>query len=179
MNMDLASNSPNGLGKWVATLGLLVILSVTLAPKMEVLATDPSTNNNNQQTTSSSSTTTTAAALVPAALGSSTSSPIGSGTTEKSINNKDNNKPITIASHHNSMRSHHAHLPSQSKSAASAAANRQSPASFASSLIGALGSMVPGLITNVAPLVVLFGLGALMMPALGLSAASLTQSRRR
>ena len=56
---------------------------------------------------------------------------------------------------------------------------RQSPISTAASLVGALGSLVPGLITNVAPLVVLFGLGALMMPALGMGAMGLLRESRR
>lgn len=56
---------------------------------------------------------------------------------------------------------------------------RQSPVSAAASVIGALGSLVPGLLTNVAPLVVLFGLGALMMPALGMGAMGLLRESRR
>lgn len=46
-------------------------------------------------------------------------------------------------------------------------------------MLGTLGSLVPGLITNVAPLVLLFGLGALMMPALGLNAMGLLRESRR
>lgn len=65
----------------------------------------------------------------------------------------------------------------QHKSTATQA--RQSPISAAASVIGALGSLVPGLVTNVAPLVLLFGLGALMMPSLGLSAMGLLRESRR
>lgn len=77
--------------------------------------------------------------------------------------------------------------PSQSKSSTPASSSRQDfkqynramTKSLAGSLIGALGNMVPGLITNVAPLVLLFGIGALMMPALGLNAAGLLRDSRR
>lgn len=55
----------------------------------------------------------------------------------------------------------------------------QSRASSAASMIGAIGSLVPGLITNVAPLVLLFGLGALMMPSLGMNAMGLLRESRR
>lgn len=70
---------------------------------------------------------------------------------------------------------------SSAKSASSSTAtqSRQSPISVAASMVGALGSLVPGLITNVAPLVLLFGIGALMMPSLGLSAMGLLRESRR
>lgn len=64
-------------------------------------------------------------------------------------------------------------------SSSTATQSRQSGASAAASVIGAIGSLVPGLITNVAPLVLLFGLGALMMPALGMSAMGLLRESRR
>jgi len=35
-------------------------------------------------------------------------------------------------------------------------------------VLGAVGSMLPSVVSNLAPLVLLFGLGALMVPALGL-----------
>lgn len=56
---------------------------------------------------------------------------------------------------------------------------RQSAVSSAASMLGTISSLVPGLITNVAPLVLLFGLGALMMPALGLNAMGLLRESRR
>jgi len=49
--------------------------------------------------------------------------------------------------------------------------NRQSGAAAAltgSGILSTLGSMVPGVVSNMLPLVLLFGLGALMVPALGL-----------
>lgn len=67
---------------------------------------------------------------------------------------------------------------SSSKSS-TATQNRQSAGSAAASFIGALGSLVPGLITNVAPLVLLVGIGALMMPSLGMSALGLLNNARR
>lgn len=56
---------------------------------------------------------------------------------------------------------------------------RQSPLSTASSIVGAVGSLLPNLVANAAPLVLLFGLGALMMPALGLNAMGLLREGRR
>jgi len=45
-------------------------------------------------------------------------------------------------------------------------------------LLSTLGSMVPGVVSNMLPLVLLFGLGALMVPALGLGLL-LREGRRR
>lgn len=56
---------------------------------------------------------------------------------------------------------------------------RQAGLSLAGSLLTAVTNMVPNLITNVAPLVLLFGIGALMMPALGLGSAGLLRDSRR
>jgi len=47
-----------------------------------------------------------------------------------------------------------------------------------SGILSTLGSMVPGVVSNMLPLVLLFGLGALMVPALGLGLL-LRESRRR
>jgi len=46
-----------------------------------------------------------------------------------------------------------------------------------SGILSTLGSMVPGVVSNMLPLVLLFGLGALMVPALGLGLL-LRESRR-
>jgi len=60
-------------------------------------------------------------------------------------------------------------------------AQRQSGAAAAlsgSGILSTLGSMVPGVVSNMLPLVLLFGLGALMVPALGLGLL-LREGRRR
>lgn len=62
---------------------------------------------------------------------------------------------------------------SSSQGQQTATQSRQS----AATMLGAIGSLVPSLISNVAPLVLLFGLGALMMPSLGMGL--LRESRRR
>ena len=65
------------------------------------------------------------------------------------------------------------------KTSQTATQSRQSGVSAAASVLSAIGSLVPGLITNVAPLMLLFGLGALMMPSLGLGAMGLLRESRR
>ncbi|XP_074594564.1 uncharacterized protein LOC141849947 isoform X2 [Brevipalpus obovatus] len=62
-------------------------------------------------------------------------------------------------------------LCSAASSSQSAGTNRQAGASTAltgSGIISALSSMIPSAIGNVLPMFLLFGLGALMVPALGL-----------
>lgn len=83
----------------------------------------------------------------------------------------------TLASSSSSASSTSNHSGSPGKSQVSQP--RQSAVSAAASLVGALGSMVPCLITNVAPLLVLFGIGALMMPSLGMGAMGLLREARR
>lgn len=68
---------------------------------------------------------------------------------------------------------------SSSSSSSTATQARQSPLSAAAGVLGALSSLVPGLVSNVAPLVLLLGLGAMMMPSLGLSALGLLRESRR
>lgn len=73
---------------------------------------------------------------------------------------------------------------SHSKSSTAAGQSRGGPVAAATGVLNALstiGGLIPGLITNVAPLMLLFGLGALMMPGLGLGGAMnlLRESRRR
>lgn len=66
-------------------------------------------------------------------------------------------------------------------SSQSAGTNRQAGASTAvtgSGIISALSSMLPSAIGNVLPMFLLFGLGALMVPALGLGLL-LREGRRR
>lgn len=46
--------------------------------------------------------------------------------------------------------------------------SRQTGLGAASGVLGAIGSMFPAVVSNMLPLVLLFGLGALMVPALGL-----------
>lgn len=53
-------------------------------------------------------------------------------------------------------------------SAPSAGTSRQTGLGAASGVLGAIGSMFPAVVSNMLPLVLLFGLGALMVPALGL-----------
>lgn len=63
-------------------------------------------------------------------------------------------------------------LASTTSKQTSTATQRQTGAAGAltgSGILGALGSMVPGVVSNMLPLVLLFGLGALMVPALGKS----------
>ncbi|KAG9510650.1 hypothetical protein GZH46_00799 [Fragariocoptes setiger] len=55
----------------------------------------------------------------------------------------------------------------------------QSRQSTAATILGTIGTMVPGIISNMAPLVLLFGLGALMVPALGLGALGMLREGRR
>lgn len=69
-------------------------------------------------------------------------------------------------------------LASESKSASSSQTSTQ-PRQSASSVLSTLGMLVPGLISSVAPLVLLFGIGAMMMPALGMSAMGLLRESRR
>lgn len=64
-------------------------------------------------------------------------------------------------------------------SASTATQARQSTAASASSLIGAIGSLIPGFITNVAPLVMGLLPLALAMPYLSAAATSLLREARR
>lgn len=56
--------------------------------------------------------------------------------------------------------------------------NRQAGAAAGTGILNVISSMIPGAIGNVLPMVLLFGLGALMVPALGLGLL-LREGRRR
>ena len=60
------------------------------------------------------------------------------------------------------------HSGSAVPASATAGTSRQTGLAAASGVLGAIGSMFPTVVSNMLPLVLLFGLGALMVPALGL-----------
>jgi len=69
-------------------------------------------------------------------------------------------------------------LGSASTNAGNKQGTQRQVAAGGTGILSALGSMVPGVVSNMLPLVLLFGLGALMVPALGLGLL-LREGKRR